>query len=155
MPFNVGLIIAKPKNKHKQFIMKQVFFAYLLLTSILFLSFNTNLDNNIPLELTQALKVGNARIMSKYLNNSIELGVLENEEVYSKAQAEQILKDFFFKYKPENFEILHQSGKEDSKYVIGRLITQNGNFRIYFLLKNKGGSFLIHQLRIEKDNNER
>ena len=75
-----------------------------------------------------------------------------NDGVYSKAQAKQIVNNFFNSHTPEpqGFSILHQGGKEGAKYVIGNLITNNGSFRVYFLLKKNNGKEYIHQLRIEK-----
>jgi hypothetical protein len=82
----------------------------------------------------------------------VELVVLENENVYSKAQAQQIVGNFFNNYIPEEFTVLHNSNssKEGAKSVIGNLKTQKGNFRVYFLLKQSDGKEYIHQLRIEK-----
>ncbi|OFY19637.1 MAG: hypothetical protein A2W98_10255 [Bacteroidetes bacterium GWF2_33_38] len=107
----------------------------------------------IPPVIINALKVGNAAELAKNFNTEVELVILETEEVYSKAQSEIILKDFFAKNKPNDFKILHQGGKEDSKYGIGNLSTSNNVFRVYFLLKMKNEKLLIHQLRIE-DNDE-
>jgi hypothetical protein len=76
--------------------------------------------------------------------------VLENDNVYSKAQAQQIVSKFFSSNPPENFTIIHQGGKEGAQYVIGNLITSKGTFRVYFLLKKSSGKDYIHQLRIEE-----
>ena len=97
-----------------------------------------------------SLRTGNSKVLSGYFNDNIELVVLDNDNVYSKAQAKQIVNNFFSNFTPEGFNVIHQGGKEGSKYVIGNLKTNNGNFRIYFLLKKKNGKDYIHQLRIEK-----
>lgn len=107
---------------------------------------------DIPEAISSAFKAGNSKELVKHFNSNIELVILENEDVYSKNQAEMILRDFFDKNPPKNFAILHQGGKNGSKYAIGDLTTSKGNFRVYFLLKKREESFLIHQLRIEKEN---
>jgi len=104
----------------------------------------------VPEEIVLSLGSGNSKVLSEYFNQNIELVVLENDKVYSKAQAKQIVSNFFRNYIPESFSILHQGGKEGAKYVIGNLKTNNGNFRVSFLLKKNGGKDYIHQLRIEK-----
>ena len=73
--------------------------------------------------------------VAEYFNQNVELVVLDNDNVYSKAQARQIVSNFFknFTPKPNGFSILHQGGKEGAKYVIGNLLTTKGNFRVYFL----------------------
>ncbi|HXK82003.1 MAG TPA: DUF4783 domain-containing protein [Bacteroidales bacterium] len=104
---------------------------------------------DIPDNIFAAMKLGNAEELSKHFNTSIELVILDQEDVYSKQQAEQILRNFFLKYKVQNFRLLHQGGKEDAQYAIGTLETDKGSFRVYFLVKQKNDKAFIHQLRIE------
>ena len=104
----------------------------------------------IPDQIISGLKAGDAKIVASHFNENIELVVIDRELVCSQAQGEQILKDFFARNKPTDFKITHQ-GSDDSPYAIGKMQTGNGNFRIYFLLKSKGGKSQIVQLRIDKD----
>lgn len=104
----------------------------------------------VPEEITKSLKTGNAKVLSEYFNQNVELVVLENDNVYSKAQAQQIVDNFFSAISPQNFTVLHELGREGSKSVIGNLVTKSGTFRVYFLLKQSNGKDYIHQLRIEK-----
>jgi len=106
----------------------------------------------IPPKVFDAMKVGNAADLSKYFNSSIEIAIRDNESVYSRQQAEQVLKTFFAKNTPKNFTLLHQGGKSETQYAIGTLeITDGKKFRVYFLVKEQSGSPLIHQLRIEEE----
>ena len=104
----------------------------------------------VPDAIILAFKAGNSKELGKYLNASLELTILENGDVYSKTQAEILLKDFFQKHTPNNFIILHEGGKEGSRYAIGTLSTNKGDFRVTFLIKSQDGNSVIHQLRIEK-----
>ena len=109
--------------------------------------------DKIPNNIIVALQTGNAKLLSGFFNSNVELVVLDNDNVYSKAQAQQIVNNFFNNFAPvkENaFDVIHNSGKEDAKYVIGKLKTEKGDFRVYFLLKKNSGKEYIHQLRIEK-----
>ena len=106
--------------------------------------------NQIPDEIVLSLKSGNAKVLATFFNQNIELVILENDNVYSKAQAEQIVNNFFSRYVPERFNVIHQGGKEGAHYVIGNLITKQETFRVYFLLKKSSDKNIIHQLRIEK-----
>ena len=109
-------------------------------------------NEEIPGDIAVAFKVGTARELARYFNENLELSVAGKEDVYSSSQAERIMDDFFTKYVPKSFELIHQGGKEDAQYGIGKLVTFNGNFRVYMLLKKTDGKLLIHQLRIEKEN---
>ncbi|MFN8207625.1 MAG: DUF4783 domain-containing protein [Bacteroidales bacterium] len=105
----------------------------------------------VPQAIVTAMKTGNYRELGRYFNSSVELVVLENENVYSKSQAELIIRDFFAKYTPTGFVVRHEEAREGLCYAIGKLSTKNGEFRVVILLKTKDGNSLIHQLRIEKD----
>ena len=52
----------------------------------------------------------------------------------------------------KDFIIRHQGGSNDAQYAIGNLKTEKGDFRIHILLKKVGPDLLIHQVRIEPDN---
>ncbi len=104
----------------------------------------------IPEDLLLSLSSGNAKNLSEFFNQNIELVIGDDDNVYSKTQAKQIVSNFFKENQPDSFNKIHDGGKDGSKYVIGNLHTVNGNFRVYFLLKEHSGKFYIHQLRIEK-----
>ena len=124
-----------------------------LILFILFFSLgSSSFQQEIPRDITYAFKVGNAEELAEFFNNTIELVILDQEDVYSKVQAQQILDKFFDDHFPKSFEIIHQGGKEESKFAIGKLVTFSGTFRVYFLLKLKNDKPFIHQLRIEKEN---
>lgn len=102
-----------------------------------------------------AIKGGNARELSKFFNDDVDMKIIDKEEVYSKAQAELILKNFFAKHPVKSYTVKHTSApnaKNGSQYVIGTLETTNGKFRTYFLLKTSGTQQQIQQFRIEADN---
>lgn len=105
----------------------------------------------IPQGISQSIKTGNSKELAKHFNNEVELVILEKEDVYSRYQAEHIMKDFFIKFHPSSFSILHEGGKEGSQYAIGNLNTSDGVFRVYFLIKSKSNQPFIHQLRIERE----
>ena len=129
-------------TKKKSLIQVFVFIGFILIAS--------QLHAQIPAQIQSCFKNGDAKKLAEYFNNNIELVVLENDNVYSKAQAQQIVNKFFSTNTPEEFSIIHDGGTESAKYAIGILKTRNGSFRVYFLLKPNEGKEYIHQLRIEK-----
>jgi hypothetical protein len=109
-------------------------------------------QTNIPGGISVAIKAGNASELSRYMNSTIELLLLDKEDFYKKNVAETILKDFFSEYQTRDFTIRHQGAKSDAQYAIGNLKTEKGDFRVYLLLKKVDQELLIHQIRIEADN---
>ena len=77
--------------------------------------------------------------------------MLETNGVFSKVQAQQIFKKFFDQHKVTSYKIIHEGDKGGSKFVVGELITNNGAFRTYYLIKNIEGKSKIQLLRIEYD----
>lgn len=104
-------------------------------------------------DVASAIRSGNPKNISKFFIDNIDLKVIEQEDVYSKQQAEMILKDFFGKHAVKSYTVAHKSEpKNGSQYVIGTLETANGKFRTYFLIKATGAQTLIQQFRIETEN---
>lgn len=126
----------------------------LLLLAVLTLSTSGSSDQqaDIPDALVVAIRAGNSRELARYFNANIELVIQKKEGVYSKSQAEQIVKDFFSRHVPSGFTVIHRGGKDGSRYAIGNLHTSSGVFRVYFLIKSSNNELYIHQLRIEDDN---
>jgi len=107
---------------------------------------------DLPEEIVQALKAGDAKMVSKFFNSSIELNFSEIQGVYGKAQAEQILKDFFTKNASANgkFEYNHLhtfNNKDNAQYYIGELHTGKGIYRLHIFMKDQR----IHQIRIDSN----
>lgn len=127
---------------------KRIVLQFFIIVSLMLTA--SHIQAQIPEQIIQSFKEGNAKILAEYFNKNVELVVLENDNVYSKAQAQQIVNKFFSSNTPKNFTVIHMGDTEGAKYVIGNLKTNNGSFRVYFLLKTSDGKNYIHQLRIEK-----
>ena len=108
---------------------------------------------DIGSEIAASIRAGNARELSLWFSNNVDLTVLGKEEMYSKAQAEQVLRDFFSKHPPKSFVLKHKSNNPTAaQYGIGSYVsTGNSRFRIYFLIKKIGNQSFIQQLSIEPE----
>ncbi len=101
-------------------------------------------------KVSASLKTGNSKELAKYLSSNVELTIISKEGVYSKAQAEVILKDFFVSHITKDFNVMHQGGeKNQSQYTIGTLKTDKQAFRVFYLVKIERGKEVVSQLRIE------
>lgn len=103
-------------------------------------------------EIGAAIKSGSAESVTKYFAPMVDLTIIDKEGNYSKQQAGQILKDFFAKHPVKDFRILHRGeAKDGSKYAIGTLTSNDGSYRVYFLIKKSGDKMLMQQLRFENE----
>lgn len=103
-------------------------------------------------DMTVFIKNGNSKELSKFFNASIDLTTPTASDIYSKAQAEIVLKDFFVKYPPKAFSIQHRgSSSQGARYVIGNYNYGKGSFRVYILVKENSGVQQIQELRFENE----
>ncbi len=104
-------------------------------------------------EIGNSIRSGDAHSISLYFGNTVDLTIVNQEEVYSKVQAEQILRDFFSKNTPKTFNIIHKGeSKEGARYAIGSLVTSQGvTYRTYFYVKQQGTTSIIQELRFMKE----
>ncbi len=106
-------------------------------------------------DVAAAIRTGDAHQVAGYFADNVDLKVLEQENIYSKAQAELILADFFVKHPVKAFTIVHKSvPKNDSQFAIGTLETTNGKYRVHYLMKTITGKTSVTQFRIENSDEE-
>lgn len=101
-------------------------------------------------DLSSYFKAGNAKEIAKSFASTIELIMVDEEDVYSKAQGEQILRDFFVKHPPVKTSIFHKINTNPN-YRFGVIILNAAKetFRVSITMKKINTSFLITELRIE------
>jgi hypothetical protein len=99
-----------------------------------------------------AIKAGSSKELSKYLGDMISLEIDGVQSNYSKTQAEYVLKDFFNKYRPNDFQYVHQGASEGGlKYAIGRYSYDGGSFRVVLRSKSINGSYKVSSLDFTKE----
>ena len=87
------------------------FFTYLvLIISAMAMSITTNAqnDNAISTNVINAIKKGDSETLSQNFYGNIEIVLPSKTGVYSKKQAEMVLKDFFNEYPVDSFKIIHK-----------------------------------------------
>ncbi len=129
--------------------MKKFFFLFVLLPTLGMVN-----DGGLNLAaITKAISDGNAEALGSFFDSTVEVAVMDNEEVYSKAEAIRIVKDFFSKNKPSSFSQVHHGASkgQDSQYCIGNMVASSGTFRVYVYMKVSGGKYLIQELRFDKE----
>jgi hypothetical protein len=123
-----------------------------LLSLILPLSFVSAGAGDIIDKTVELIKQGNVNELAKSFSPTIELTVLEQENVYSAVQAEGVLTDFFKNNQPKSVKILHRiASNPNYRFAVLILTTNNGVYRISLSLKNVNGRFELNELRIETE----
>lgn len=97
-------------------------------------------------------KASNSKEIAANFASSVDLIIIDEEDAYSKAQAEQILRNFFTKYPPVKSSVIHRLNTNPNyRYGALSLVTKNGNFRVSITMKKTGTTFFITELRIETE----
>src|SRR6187402_630305 len=97
-------------------------------------------QNAIFNPIKEVLKTGNAKEVSQYLSQSVDISVDGNLNTYSKAQAEFVLRDFFKKHPPTDFSILHSGGSPGGQqYAIGRYQSSGESYNLMVRVKEVSG----------------
>lgn len=127
--------------------MKKLFLAILLVIGSLQVASADVFDDVVA-----ALKSGSAKEVSRYFNANVELTILSDEGVYSRQQAELVLKNFLSQNPSKAINIQHRgSSAQGAKYAIAVYECAQGKFRAYIFMKDSGSGMLVHELRIERD----
>ncbi|MBK8362157.1 MAG: DUF4783 domain-containing protein [Bacteroidetes bacterium] len=120
---------------------------------MLLLVFSQSYSLDVFDEIAFAIRSGDAKQLSTYFGPTLDLTIINREDVYSKAQAEQVIKDFFSKNAPKSFTIIHKgSSPEGTQYAIGNLVSSSGkSYRTSFYFKSSGGKNVLMELRFESE----
>lgn len=103
-------------------------------------------------DLSSVFKAGEVKEIAKYFSTTVELSIVDQEDIYSSNQATLILKDFFAKHPPISSKIVHKvTSNPNYKFGVILLNTTKGNYRVSFELKNNSGNFILSQIRIEEN----
>lgn len=109
-------------------------------------------NNDIIGQVSETIKAGSAKELSKYLNQTVDVMIDEKLESYSKAQAEFLLRDFFKAHPASEFNIIHHgSSKGGQPFAIGLYKSGKETFRVFMKVKNVGKDQLVHEIRFSKE----
>jgi hypothetical protein len=127
--------------------MKTRFTAFALVMTLLLSSFKTQ-ESNLE-GVISALKSGSSSDLSKYFDDSVELTLPDKSDNYSKAQAQQIVRDFFANNGVKGFELKHKGDSPTGHYCVGTLQTNSGNFRTNVFMKVKNNKEVVKEIRFQ------
>ena len=104
-------------------------------------------------EISRAISTGDADALGRFFDESVEIAVADEEDVYDKGKAIAIVRNFFARHKPRSFSQVHQgtSKGNESQYCIGNLVTEGAAYRVYLYMQVSGDRYLIQELRFDEE----
>jgi len=106
--------------------------------------------NDVIDDIASCVRGGNTKELSKYFSSTVSMTLLNDEGIYSRVQAEIILRDFFSKNAPTGVKIAHRlDSNPNFRYVVLNLETARDTFRVSYKLTNNDNTFQVTEFRIE------
>lgn len=146
-----GMILEYFSAKDNIIIMKPI--IKLVLLFIIPLTMVSMAQAQVSDKVVKAISNGSANGVAKYFDSSVDITILNTSNSYSKSQAEEVLKDFFFKNSVSGFKLMHNidSRGGDSSSIIGTLTAGGESFRVYVLLNSASSkNAIIQELTIRQ-----
>ena len=122
---------------------------YSMLTSVALI---IGVSGSIPYEsIEKAFESNNEAALATYCGEKVLMSVLGEEGVYSRSQAQLVLKNYFSKWPSGTFKFYFK-GKESSEgsFCIGKYICGFNEFRVTINFKNVNQKYVIESLDVDK-----
>lgn len=124
----------------------------LFLFTISFLPVKLFAQKGISQEIISAFDNRSSAVLCNYLDTEAGLQLPGTTGTFSADAACDYICQFFQTNVPQTFQVMHQGTSNESAFLIGKLVTSNGTYRVNVLTREVSGKQRIQQLRIEKSN---
>ena len=109
-------------------------------------------QSEIITNIKEAIKAGSAKEVSQHFYQTVDVSLEGTIHSYSRTQAEYQLKEFFQKYPPASFIIVHQgASKAGMPYAIGQFLSGGDTFRVWIRIKENNNKYMIHEISFIKE----
>lgn len=127
-------------------ILKQLLYILLLILAV------KTADARPYDELKSAFSTGNVSLLSDHFDDKVNLLFNNQSNNLSTFQAKLLLENFFAANKPNRFTVEEtgESSYDGINYLIGKLETSSGNYRVYIMIRlSKTNGYFIKEIRFE------
>lgn len=124
----------------------------LFLAIPLFFIAKQNTKQEIVIKIREAINKADAKAFADKFANNIEITIKRKRKIYSRTQAEFVIKDFFKHYYPKKFDyIIQKPYKKGKRYAIGEYAYSAGTFQFFIIIQKIEGIEKITKLDIQED----
>ena len=119
---------------------------------LFFLAFTLSILSIQAVDITpvsNAIKAGNAEMLKDKMAAEVDIVVPGTSKKCTASDAIALLKSFFQANKPTEFTVAHHADKNDSGFFVGKIATENKEFRVNITYTIKEEKILITVIRIE------
>ena len=103
-------------------------------------------------DVLDAIKNNRIQEIRRYLDNFVPITINNSQSNYSHNQAQLVLSDFFNKNPAKEFMIMNTGASTNTtKFAIADFNTPNGRYNIYILMRQKDNSYVVKEIRLNKE----
>jgi hypothetical protein len=99
--------------------------------------------------MSAAFKAGNASSLAAFMDQEVDVAVPGSTKKCNANEAVVLLNSFFNSNKPTQFTVVHNADKKDSGFLVGKLVTAKGEFRVNITYRTENDKAVIQSVRIE------
>lgn len=99
--------------------------------------------------ISTAFKSGNATGLTSSLGEETDVAIPGTSRKCDAKAAVSVLNTFFDANKPNGFTVLHNADKKDNGFLVGKLPTTKGEFRVNITYRSENNKVIIQSIRIE------
>ena len=99
--------------------------------------------------ITKAFKEGKAETLTGKMAATIDLALPEKTLTCAGDQAIEALNSFFGQHKPASFTVVHHADKSANGFLVAKLHTEAGDYRVNITYKTENNTAIIQSIRIE------
>lgn len=116
------------------------------------LTIDTQTTYTLNASTLNAFATTNEKLLAQSFNQSIEIATPEGSGIYSSKQAEMVMGEFFSAISAAQCSVEHETQTGNATLTIASLTAGDRRYRIYILTQGQDESQVIHQIRIEEQN---
>ena len=98
--------------------------------------------------ISNAFKAGNASSLSGAME-VVDVALPGSSKKCNGSEAVSMLSSFFSSNKPSGFSVVHHADKKESGFLVGKLPTSSGEYRVNITYRAEGNTAIIQSIRIE------
>ncbi|WP_291784243.1 DUF4783 domain-containing protein [Cecembia sp.] len=108
-------------------------------------------SENVKEDILHVFQSGSSKELARFFENGVDININGNQGDYSRNQAELVMRDFFKKYPPVDFQLLHEGkNAEQIVYYIGVYKSEDISFKVFIRGKKDNEAVKFYSLDIVK-----
>ena len=105
-------------------------------------------------DLSKIIEQGDASVFSQYFDKNINISFDNSQAIYSRSQAQIVLKDFFEAEPVKYYKVNFRSHTDNNEvlYLVSTLKTTKSEYLVYLAFKFQNKKYILTELQFKRQN---